>query len=221
MKLVKIIIPALLVLIVSACANVQVKPLGKSSDSLLQNKTMVVVNYGPGPFVAMTAGKAGFGLLGAAAMYQSGRNLVIKHNIKDPAVKIRENLIGALQQKYNIKRIASSIAPLEDKSLSSVKRAYKNAADVIFDYRTFEMGFLYYPTKWGRYRIKYMAILRLIDAKSGNVIASSNCFTLQGDDKNPPTRNQLLANNAEVLKMYLGRSVGVCTKLIKTKIFGM
>lgn len=208
-----------MLLIMTACANIQVKPLDSSTGASLDGKTIVVVNYGQPSFVAMTAGKASFGLFGASAMYQAGKSLMIKHDIKDPAIKIRTNLISELKSKYNLKLSSFNAKALKDKSLSSVLRTYSKAADFIFDYRTFEMGYLYYPTKWDRYKTRYIGIFRLIDVKTKNIIASTNCVTFQGNDQNPPTKKQLLENDAKILKMYLEKSASACTNMIKTKIF--
>ena len=204
-----------------SCANVPVVKLGNNSSVSLNGKTLVVVTHKPGPFVAVTAGKGAFGLLGAAAMYSAGRAQVIKFGIIDPAIKIRSTLVDGLKTKYNLNVKQNNSAPLENRSFSSILRTYKDKADLILDYRTFEMGYYYYPTKWGRYRVRYIGKLQLINSKSKKVIASSSCISIHGDKNNPPKKNQLLANNASMIKAFLAKATTRCSQILKTEILGL
>lgn len=60
----------------------------------------------------------------------------------------------------------------------------------------------------------YSGRLRFIDAASKSVIADSACSGVQGDDKNPPTKEQLLENKAALLKAYLAKASTECVKAL-------
>ncbi|VAW82459.1 hypothetical protein MNBD_GAMMA12-3685 [hydrothermal vent metagenome] len=221
MKKLQLSILLVITMLVTACANVPVVKLNSSTSASLNGKSLVIVNHKAGPFVAFTAGKAGFGLLGVSAMYSAGRAQVLKYGIEDPANSIRTSLVDGLNAEYNLKVIRTEIKALKNKSVSSVLSAYAGKADYILDYRTFEMGYVYYPTKWRYYRVRYLGKFRLFDSKTQKVIAAGSCITLQGDDANPPTKQLLLANNAGLLKKYLTQASTACTKSLSKEILGL
>lgn len=45
-------------------------------------------------------------------------------------------------------------------------------------------------------------------------MAESACTGVQGDDKNPPTKDQLLENGAGLLKGYLAKAGEACTEVL-------
>ena len=61
--------------------------------------------------------------------------------------------------------------------------------------------FNYYPSDWSHYKVTYTARLRLIESASEKVVAETLCTTVQGDDENPPTQEQLLENKASLLNL--------------------
>ena len=74
--------------------------------------------------------------------------------------------------------------------------------------------FNYYPTDWSHYRVSYSGRLRLIDATTRTVVAESACNSVQGDDKNPPTKEQLLENKAALLKTHLANAGQACVDVL-------
>jgi hypothetical protein len=86
--------------------------------------------------------------------------------------------------------------------------------DFLIDTQTLNWMFVYYPSDWTHYRVLYNARLRVIDTKSGKIIGESACKAMQGDEKNPPTYDQLLANQAELLKKYLAKAGEECTSVL-------
>ena len=78
-----------------------------------------------------------------------------------------------------------------------------SGTDYILDIKTFQWMFNYYPTNWSHYKVTNSARLRLIDTAAKNVVAESMCQSVQGDDDNPPTKDNLFNDNARLLKEYL------------------
>ncbi|KMW47357.1 hypothetical protein AC240_11005, partial [Ralstonia sp. MD27] len=77
---------------------------------------------------------------------------------------------------------------------------------------TLQWMFSYYPTDWAHYRVTYAARLRLIETSSKQILAESMCSGVQGDDNNPPSKDQLLDNQATLLKKYLDQAANGCVE---------
>lgn len=68
----------------------------------------------------------------------------------------------------------------------------------------------YYPTQWTKYRVMYTARVRLIDGKTGALMAQHLCKVEPTDAKNPPTNDALRADHAALLKQYLHKAADTC-----------
>jgi len=77
------------------------------------------------------------------------------------------------------------------------------------------------PTDWTHYRVSYTARLRLIDAATKTVVAESACTGVQGDDKNPAPKDQLLENGAWPLKGYLAKAGEACTEVLARDVLAL
>ena len=81
---------------------------------------------------------------------------------------------------------ASGVAAKDD--VATVVAA-SQGGDFVLDVKTLTWMFNYYPTDWAHYRVSYPVRLRLIDAATRTVAAESACAGVQGEDKNPPTKD--------------------------------
>src|SRR4051794_29356387 len=75
-----------------AFAKDKMIPLSEADAATLQGKKVALTVHERPTFVAMTAGKAGFGLLGVAAMASAGNKLVDDNHVQDPAGIVRTQL---------------------------------------------------------------------------------------------------------------------------------
>lgn len=199
--------------LMTGCVSVKHAPLTKDASAALQGASLSATQYPTPDFSAMTAGKASFALVGAAAMISAGNKIVKENNIPDPALAIRDGLIKKLEATRNIQVVATATNLVKKDDIKSLVANYQGA-DFLLDIKTINWMFSYYPTDWTHYRVIYNARLRLIDTKTSRVIAETMCQTVQGDDNNPPTHDQLLENNASLLKDYLSKGASQCVDVL-------
>jgi len=168
-------------------------------------KTLGVTRRAEKPsFIAMTAGKAGFALLGTAAMAGDGNKMVRENQIADPADMVEAALVPALVQQYGVilkAEGATAITPGND-----IKQivAAQPGADIILDIRSLGWQYAYAPTRWGSYWVGYAVEAKLIEPASGKVLAYQSCSNNSQKHAVQPTRDQLVGNGAQLLKDVLG-----------------
>lgn len=208
-----ILVCLLSAVLATGCVSVKHAPLTKAASESLQDASITTTRYPTPDFSAMTAGKASFALVGAAAMISAGNKIVKENNIPDPAIAITEGLIKKLEASRNSKVLPNTGNPVKKDDVKSLVAGHKGA-DYLLDVKTINWMFSYYPTDWTHYRVIYNARLRLIDTRTSKVIAETMCQTVQGDDNNPPTHDQLLENNASLLKDYLSKGASQCVDVL-------
>jgi hypothetical protein len=196
----------------SGCATVSNTPLSQQASEQLRNKTLTVVNYPAADFSAFTAGKAMFGLIGAAEMTAAGNKIVKEDQIPDPDIRIGHELAQRLASERNMRVIAIDKVAAND-SPSTLASTYPGA-DLLLDVKTLSWMFVYYPSDWSHYKVIYSARVRLIDTASKDILAETACKTVQGDDKHPPTREQLLDDHGALLKDYLNKGADACVNVL-------
>lgn len=196
----------------SACTSVKHMPLTVDASTRLQDSSVVTTQYEKPDFSAFTAGKAAFGVFGAAAMISEGNSIINENNIEDPAIAIAQGLADKLTTVRSANVLTSGQISKNDNINELLK--VNAGADYLLDVKTLGWMFNYYPTDWAHYRVNYSARLRLIDAASKKVIAESMCQSVQGDDQNPPSKEQLLNNKAALLKDYLAKAADSCVAVL-------
>lgn len=207
-------------LLVSACATVNHTPLSPEKSAQLAGKTLASTQYPVPAFTAFTAGKAAFGLLGAAAMIAEGNEIVATNQIEDPALAISRGLVDRLATSRKGKPLQlAKVQPASDDVGSLV--ASHAGADYLVDVKTFNWMFNYYPSDWSHYRVTYGARARLIETSTRQVVAETMCQSVQGDDKNPPTKEQLLDKQAALLKEYLRKAADACVEALSKQMLSL
>ena len=198
---------AAIAIVLSGCVSAPSKSL--DSGSTLQGKHVVVSQYAKPDFAAMTAGKAAFGLFGAMAMITAGNELVKSENIEDPAIEISEHLANDMAVKRSATVLPTPHQVATDDNPSSLVKVYPGA-DVILDVKTVNWMYSYYPTQWGKYHVTYIARVRVIDGKTGALIAQHLCKVEPTDPNDPPTNDALRADHAALLKQFLHKAADTC-----------
>lgn len=189
----------------------------KESSAKLQGKSVALTQYSKPDFAAFTAGKAAFALVGAAAMIAEGNEIVRENEIQDPAIAIGDQLAKKLVESRHVTISRPSSVASSDK-IEDLVSTYAGS-ELLLDVRTINWMFNYYPSDWAHYKVTYSARVRLIDAANGQAIAETMCQTVQGDDASPPTKDELLANHAALLKHYLGQGAAACTDVLAKDLF--
>jgi hypothetical protein len=177
---------------------------------------MAAVTYKKPSFTAFTAGKAAFGLLGAAAMISEGNDIVAKNNITDPAINISQELKSRLVEKFELKD-TKDVSELGSDTEEEVAKAIGKDA-LALDVKTLGWMFNYFPTNWTHYRVTYSARARIFDTSTGKLVAQIPCTYVSDDEKTAVTYDQLLENNAALLKSKLESAGKSCTNIFMQHI---
>lgn len=210
----------ILVGIISGCASTSKQPLTVANAKELRGQKIVQTKRESPSFLARTVGRGMFGMVGVAVMMSVGNSIVAENNISDPAEMIATGLIKELENTYGVKptnvRISVSTGNVND-----VSDAVRAAARYVIDVETRDWGFG--PLQYGltRYRSFYMAKVRLIDSVNQVIVADGFCniFPESAEsDTNAPTYDELLANNASLLKKDLANVAEKCVANLKSEI---
>lgn len=207
-------------LVLTGCVstkNIQADATGLRSG---EYRTITVTSRESPSFSAMTAGKAGFGLLGAAAMISAGNTIVRENDVEDPAVYIGRELSAALSEKLTVQVNGNGGALAKSGDPKRLADMYPDS-DLLLDVQTINWSFAYFPTDWNNYRVIYSAKLRLVDTRSKKLLAEGFCARVPDQTKDSPSRDQLLADKAARLKSELRIAADQCIPEFASKVLGI
>jgi hypothetical protein len=213
------------VLFAAACVSslagcVSTRTTGVSDDSAftMHGKSIATSQRSKPDFAAMTAGKAMFGLVGAVAMISAGNRIVTDNGIEDPAPFVADQLRQALKVKYGL-LTAAGPAPLTNSTDTRKLASLYSVGDFVLDVQTVNWSFLYRPNLT-HYRVMYSVKVRLIDTRAAKLMAEAFCYRKDDDDRNPPTHEELLVNQASLLKTRLHDDATECADELTKKLLG-
>lgn len=209
---------ALCLLPVSVFAAKKPTPLSEADAAALQGKTAAVTLHETPSFVAMTAGKATLGLLGAAGMMKAGKDFVRDNDIRDPSVLLRDRLGALLHEVHGLE--VRPVDTVETKEKKSAKLAALHGdADVVLSVRSIGWSYAYYPTDWSHYWIGYGATVELIDAKTGKPLSHIDCGASTRDSAVRPSLEDIRANGAQLAKDVLEGLGWQCVRQVAKEAF--
>lgn len=196
-------------LLLAGCATVQEKSLATTGAGS-GPKPGDMLGYSGSAADAIMAGqavKAGFGVIGALAMAQDGKNIVSQNQITDPAGPMSRELAAEFAQARSA-RLAE--APIPPGDQAAAKEAQKTLAYVLV-IETLNWGFMYFPADWGKYKVDYWARMRLVDSATKDNAAVKLCkWNSMSAGSGKLTRDELLQNNAEGLKAQFAKAAASC-----------
>lgn len=211
---------SLITVAASGCTTINRQPVNSKAVSDLKNQTIVQTARKVPDFAAMTAGKAAFALLGAIAMISEGNSIVANNKVADPADSIATGLAAALSNAYGVRVVTPPVVVSSD-DVGQVAQASIGAARFVIDVQTINWSFGYFPTDWTHYRVIYTAKARLIDSQSKSVVAEGFCKRIPETNANAPTYDELLANQAALLKSELSLATEACVKSLKSEMLSL
>ena len=148
-------------------------------------------------FYADTPGRRTFGILGVVAMAVEGNRLVRDYGIEDPAATLSEELIASLA--------------IQNRMRTSSRRD----ADVLLQVNTINWDFRPYRNNPDDLFVVYSARVNLVDRRDGQLIASGKCRAGRERSGDSATLEQLLADNASLLREELREAAHECAQRIK------
>jgi hypothetical protein len=205
----------------AACVSVPpAASLSQQSAVALAGKSMALTSRPPFDFVPTTAGKAGFGMIGAFAMIEAGKKLVAENGIEDPGPPLAQALRAAAVAKYGVvPATAAPVAVNTDEVAKLVQAA--RGSDLLLDVQVLGTGYRYLPLNWSHYVVDSSYVLRLLSVADGKVLGSGRCVQSTPDDHDLPTQDELLADKAARLKSVLAMQRESCLQQFKQQVFGM
>lgn len=203
----KLIAVAAIAAMLVGCAPVPTKSINSTAG--LQGKRLVVTSHPIPDFSAGTAGKAMFAMVGAIAMIHAGNEMVRQDQIEDPAIRIGQRLSTDLAKTQGVIVLPPNGLVTSSDDPAALIKTYPGA-DLLLDVKTYAWSYVYYPTKWGSYRVNVDANVRLLDGKTGEIIAQQTCKIDPTDPNNPPSLDALRANQSALLKQLLGKAADMC-----------
>lgn len=175
----------------------------------------------------------------------------MKHKqVYDPAAVMRRELVQGLSKRFSLQiveaeEIKPRVVPVsvpppvprdpeangeqqvsppprpttdQPMTIAEVARLH-GGVDLVLEIRTDQWGFA--PVRLGHYGVTYRGTLRLIDTRTRTLVAEGNCVSLPVDSPDAPSYDELLANNAMLLKADLTSLEQFCTDDYRTRILGL
>lgn len=191
--------------------KVKVSALSQADAAALQGKTVAVVLHERDSFVAMTAGKAMFGVLGVAGMVKAGNDFVEQNEIPDPTIIVREQLANTLRDQFGAMPMAVDTTVIKSVKPAELAKAHPDS-DYILSVKHKGSNYVYYPGKWDGYWVGNVVVVQLIHTASGKVVGKGNCYA--STHKNPvrPSLDQLRADRAQLTKDILASLAWKCSR---------
>jgi hypothetical protein len=191
--------------------KVKVSALSQADAAALQGKTVAVVLHERDSFVAMTAGKAMFGVIGVAGMVKAGNDFVEQNEIPDPTIIVREQLANTLRDQFGAVPMAVGTTVTKSVKPAELAKVHPDS-DYILSVKHKGSNYVYYPGKWDGYWVGNVVVVQLIHTASGKVVGKGNCYA--STHKNPvrPSLDQLRADRAQLTKDILASLAWKCSR---------
>jgi hypothetical protein len=213
-------LPASLVVVsVAAVAKERAVPVSQSVAAQLNGRSVVVTRHEKPNFNAMTPGTAMFAMVGAAAANSAGNKIVEENGIADPADVLAGSLVPAVVRHYGL-QWDPSVVPVVDTKKAKEIAAAQAQVDYVLDVRSERWGYSYHG-KLNTFWVGYRAEARLIDAKTGAVVSNMTCDSDTRKHAVRPTRDELLENQAQLLKDVTAHLGWVCAQLFAKEQFAL
>jgi hypothetical protein len=213
-------VTAFVLVFCSACVSTKNAPLDINAFKKNELSKITLSKREKPDFGAMTPGKAAFGGFGAMAMISAGNKIISDNEVEDPANFIGAQLGKLLAEKFGIAEVTRSDIVVSGLKTKPVIDAYSGVG-LLLDVQTVNWSFVYFPTKWGKYRVIYTAKLRLINSDTGKLLAEGFCKRVPEYNDDAPTKSELLADKAGKLKEELMLGANSCIEQLKADVLSL
>jgi hypothetical protein len=215
---VKALIPlALFVCLLTGCVSTRTIPVDRSSAAAWRGKSVALTVRPRSDFIATTAGKASFGLVGALAMIGAGKSVVAENGIEEPAPSMNAALLKVAQDHFGLMPAATSPVTVDTTDPAALAKAAAGA-DLLFDMQTIGRGYRYLPLDWTHYVVDSSFKFRIVDVGQKKIVAEVFCAQTTQKDSTHPSGEELLANKATRLKEILLAQQDQCINVIQAAV---
>lgn len=196
-------------LMAAGCVSVPKQAVSDKTVAGWHGKSVALTDRPRAGFVAMTAGKGAFAAIGAVAAINAGKTIVEENGIEDPAPHVGRDLLQLAQTRYGV--VPSTLEPVKvDTGDAKLLAKAATGADLLLDVQSVGGQFTYFPTNWSHYWVSSGLVVRVIDVHTGEVLGGGACHRDTRNDASPPTKAELLANRAQLLKTILDTQRDSC-----------
>ena len=206
-------------MVLAGCVSTKTVELPLERLSKWRGKTVALTDRPRAGFVAMTAGKAAFAVIGVAAMVSAGKTIVEENGIEDPAPHLARDLLVVAEKQYAV--VAATTPPVKIDTTDIAQLAHAAAgADILLDVQGVGIDFRYLPVQWGHYVVDTSYKLRIIDVANSSLIAEGFCRQSL-PETDAKTKDELLANKAALLKSTIDKQRDKCLDELKQKVLAI
>jgi hypothetical protein len=177
----------------------------------------------PPNFIAYSSKAATAGvLLGAVGgmavvgmMIAEGNRIVRESEIHDPAIDIARRVAELYGHAHGLALAGHPIA-LHGEKLA----AAAGSAKTVIEVQTTSWGFFPTAMVGPHFEAAYAARLTLVNVANGAVVIKDKCVIKVGKKPDAPGHEQLLADNAALLKQQLSVAADACVEQLRVKALG-
>src|SRR5690348_8238990 len=105
----RFVVTALCVFCLAGCVSTRTAQIESNKAAALRGKVVATTLRPRAGLMAMTRGKAYFGVIGVAAMVEAGKAVVAENDIEDPAPLVSHSLLLAVQKQYGAVPATSAV----------------------------------------------------------------------------------------------------------------
>jgi hypothetical protein len=211
---------------ISSCASISAigkKPIDPALAKSFNGKTLTVVNRNDSNQARLEVIKNGImvefgGVEVSDFTKNSHRDYFERYKLERPSIKLTEDLKNILVEKYgfilkenNVEFSSKYLASFVKQIVSKFKKENENP-DYILDFFDNLLEVSFYTSS--KYNLNYAATFRLIDNKTGDVVASGKCTYKTPLSKAVPFE-RFFVNKAEFFKSELENAYNNCLDEVK------
>ncbi|MDB6077059.1 MAG: hypothetical protein JWO82_806 [Akkermansiaceae bacterium] len=213
--------------VLASCAGTSTTQLSPADRAALKGRIVAVARHDKTePFMVMKSDIRFAGaLLGAGEMFSQARNagerMVSDYRISDPTGLVTSRLSSALARSTGAKPVtpAHAVTAKGEGTPAEIAATYPSS-DYILDLRTTGWGMGTQKMNFRRYYVGHGSKLRLIETKTGRVVAEGFHSFEAGDEKEPGYED-LTGNGARFLKEELKNAGNDAEEYFKTEVLGI
>ena len=212
---------AALAVLAAGCTTVTPAILPDTVAAGLAGQDVAIVIQAPAAFNVMHQDDVPKGPLGLFEGGPRGARLRADEHIADPADDIATALADALAGRQGAV-ILPARGSVAHAAPSAVIGAAPPGARYVLTVVTLAWGLGRFPMHDAEYAVAYMARARLVDARSGAVVAEAACMQPpDGTEVSSKDYDRFVAGHALLLKTELGARVDRCVHFLKRDLLGL
>jgi hypothetical protein len=199
-------------------------PLSNDNAKKISDKTCEITKSLPPNFYAQTTGKAWLPpMIGIAASYSAGSEIVAKNNVEDPSIYVAQEISNILKSKFNLKALTQSDILSESSDIDLLCKTY-NKNEFLLDVRTlgwsFGTGAGSNPALSAQYVVSFVISLKVIEVKNKEVLSEAVYIyptVKPGESFKTFSYDELMDNNAAGIKNELRKGSEQAVQFFKEK----